>query len=114
VLRKPDNTFATRQEDQAEVLKNAFFPDHPPQVLVRQPDDPEPIDPRAERPISVVEIKEMLSDTSNVTAPGDSGLGYQLIKWAVEGDYTARQNNPDFQVKRCEIQIQVKITSFFR
>ena len=47
-----------------------------------QAEDPPLLPPRDLPPISQAEISAALATTSNKSAPGLSGIGYHLIKWA--------------------------------
>ncbi|KAG2741478.1 hypothetical protein P692DRAFT_20651939, partial [Suillus brevipes Sb2] len=53
-----------------------------PQVPVHLPDDPPPLPPRQFSPLTLDEILDALTETSNTTAPGKSGITWRLIKWA--------------------------------
>jgi len=65
-----------------EVLKDRFFVTTGPHVHPSQPDDPTPLPTRSLPPITQAEVASALAGTSNKSAPGLSGISYQLIKWA--------------------------------
>jgi ribonuclease HI len=73
---------ATEPEEQCKAFADAFFPQQVPNVERNQPDDPPARPPRPFIPIAASEIEDALHDTSNTSAPGPSGIGYRLIKWA--------------------------------
>ena len=63
-------------------LAACFFPSHSAPVAASQPDDPPPLPPRDLAAVSSAELTSALSSTSNKSAPGPSGIGYKLLKWA--------------------------------
>ena len=72
-----DNTL-----EMTEALKDRFFVTAGPHVHPSQPDDPAPLPTHSLPPITQEEIASALASTSNKSAPGLSGIPYQLIKWA--------------------------------
>ena len=68
---------------QAGILRTRFFASVPTPVDVHQPDDPAPLPVRDFEPITDDEVRRALSDTSNSSAPGLSGVNYKLLKWAL-------------------------------
>ena len=68
--------------DMADAFRRRFFSASPVPVLPDQPDDPPPLPPRSHIPITRTEISDALGATSNKSAPGWSGIGYKLLKWA--------------------------------
>ena len=82
-LRRPDLTWATSSQEKAELLSLTWFP--PPTIITGQfailADFHNPSS-RPFIPISNKEIHDALSGTSNTSAPGLSGLNYQVLKWA--------------------------------
>ena len=65
----------------SEALRNRFFKNPPHNPSSDQEDGP--IFPqRGCPPITESEIAEALKPTSNSSAPGKSGHGYKLVKWA--------------------------------
>ena len=82
-LRRPDLTWATSSQEKAELLSLTWFP--PPTIITGQfaiPADFHNPSSRPFIPISDKEIHDALSGTSNTSAPGLSGLNYQVLKWA--------------------------------
>jgi hypothetical protein len=77
---------ASDDPSKAEAFRARFFNDQPPVVPANFPDDPPPLPPRELAPITLEEIATALSETSNKSAPGPSGQGYPLIKWAFAVD----------------------------
>ena len=72
-------------ENHAEMctaLSKRFFVTEKLHVEPFQPDDPTPLPVRDLPPITQEEIATALATTSNRSAPGLSGITYQLIKWA--------------------------------
>jgi Endonuclease-reverse transcriptase len=65
-------------------LRSRFFKENPPPVEWAFPDDPEPLPQRHFHLITDAEIAEALKDISNTSAPGKSGHGWKLVKWAWE------------------------------
>ena len=65
-----------------QAFKDHFFITDHPDVNPFQAEDPEPLTQRTLSPITQSEISAALATTSNKSAPGLSGIGYQLIKWA--------------------------------
>jgi hypothetical protein len=66
----------------AEAFQARFFNNHPLAVPDIFPDDPPPLLSRDLAMITQEEIATALFNTSNKSAPGPSGQGYLLIKWA--------------------------------
>lgn len=73
---------STDPEIQSQSFASTFFPSSAPHVATHLPDDPPPLPSRPFAPISDEEIRKTLLETSNVTAPGESGITWRLIKWA--------------------------------
>jgi hypothetical protein len=67
-----------------QAFRSRFFPSDSLPVAPHQEGDPLPRTTRPHTSITEAEIKEGLTDTSNTSAPGPSGIGYSLIKWAFE------------------------------
>ena len=67
---------------QAGILRTKFFSLAPAPVSLSQPDDPPPLPTRDLLDIVEDEVRVALSTTSNSSAPGVSGIGYKLLKWA--------------------------------
>ena len=70
----------------ASLLKNRFFPAKTNTVNIADAaaQDPPDLPPRPWIPIKAEEVSEALKETSNKSAPGPSGINYQLLKWAFE------------------------------
>jgi len=68
--------------EMTEAFKQRFFVTDYPEVNPFQHDDPPPLPLRDLAPITQSEITSALADTSNKSAPGLSGINYQLLKWA--------------------------------
>ena len=77
-----DGVTAQRPEDIAPLFRDRFFPTQPAHVEKAQPDDPPPEPRHTHHPVSTEEVADALRPTSNSSAPGPSGIGYKLIKWA--------------------------------
>ena len=67
---------------QAGILRAKFFSLAPAPVSLSQPDDPAPLPTRDLHDVVEDEVRVALADTSNTSAPGVSGIGYKLLKWA--------------------------------
>ena len=67
---------------QAGILHAKFFSLAPAPVSLSQPDDPAPLPTRDLHDVTEDEVLMALSTTSNSSAPGVSGIGYKLLKWA--------------------------------
>jgi len=68
--------------EMTEALTDRFFVTAGPHVHPSQPDDPAPLPTCSLPPITQEEVALALAGTSNKSAPGLSGISYQLIKWA--------------------------------
>ena len=66
----------------AQAFKARFFNEQPPDIPINFTDDPPALPPRDFSPITQEEVVSAISGTSNKSAPGLSGQGYLLIKWA--------------------------------
>lgn len=76
------NGLTADPEAQSRAFATSFFPSTAPQVPIHLPDDPPPLPPRQFSPLTPDEIRDALTETSNTTAPGKSGITWRLIKWA--------------------------------
>jgi len=63
------------------VLAEQFFPTAPPPILLAQPDNPPAQPPCPFNNITAKEVAFNLAKTSNTSAPGQTGIGYKLLKW---------------------------------
>ena len=80
-------TGLTDQPDRMTMaLKSRFFKQATGEVPPVFPDDPPPHDTRPIEPISISEISDALSPTSNKSAPGPSGHNYKLVKWVFDAN----------------------------
>ncbi|SRR6266851_9211781 len=66
----------------ADVLWARFFPPTWATVEVSQPNDPPLLPTHQWDPITPGEVAQALSGASAKSAPGPSGVGYTLLKWA--------------------------------
>ena len=80
-LRKADGTFTTSDAEKGESFHSAYFP--PPPPLPSGGLGPLPPPPPAAPPILLSELRDALAGTSNLSAPGPSGVGYRALKWVV-------------------------------
>ncbi|KAF8631513.1 hypothetical protein AX17_005077, partial [Amanita inopinata Kibby_2008] len=74
----------TNPQAQGEAFAQAFFPQTIPTVNPIQPDDPPPIPTWLFTPFGVEEVSNTLAGMLNMSAPGQSGSSYCLIKWALQ------------------------------
>ena len=83
ILSQPDEAEPTPDpHHQAGILRAKFFSHVPSPVSLTQPDDPAPLPVRDLQDVTEDEVRVALSGTSNASAPGISGIGYKLLKWA--------------------------------
>ena len=68
-------------QEMADLLSARFFAE-PNIIPFHFPDDPSPLPPRPFVDFSTEEIERLLKDTKNSSAPGESGIGYLLLKKA--------------------------------
>jgi hypothetical protein len=83
-LRAEDGSLVDHPNKKSHIFRNKFFPTNPKTVAPIQEDDPEPLPQRRWDPITAEEITNALKTTSPSSAPGPSGVGYRLLKWAHE------------------------------
>jgi len=81
-LRSPLGDVTCIPAEMDAALADRFFPSHGAPVAAAQPDDPPPLPTRDLTAVSSAELSSALSSTSNKSAPGPSGIGYKLLKWA--------------------------------
>ena len=70
--------------EMTQAFKDRFFITDHPDVDPFQAEDPLPLPPCDFPPITQAEISASIATTSNKSAPGLSGIGYRLLKWAFE------------------------------
>ena len=70
--------------DMANAFHNQFKLANLPNVDIVQPDNPPPLLQHTLLPITKPEVTTTLKIISNASAPGPSGIGYKLLKWAFE------------------------------
>ena len=85
-MRDTSNNLVTENEGKAALFCQRFFPATTRPVNMIQHKDPPPLETRRWTDITQEEIMEVLCTTSNTSAPGLSGIGYTILKWA----HTAR------------------------
>jgi hypothetical protein len=66
----------------AALLTDKFFTGCTPPTQISQPTDPAPCPCCLLQPVTLEEVSLALAKTSNKSAPGISGIGYKLLKWA--------------------------------
>jgi len=77
-----DGSLALHSSDICRVFSARFFPTVPTPIPPSHEDDPIPVPPRPFEDITTEDVSKALADTSNKSAPGPSGIGYKLLKWA--------------------------------
>jgi Endonuclease-reverse transcriptase len=82
LLDSDTNSLTTDPPAMASILQSRFFPPIPPRKAITLPSDPLPLPTRHHGPVTLSEIRSALAPTSNKSAPGPSGIGYKLLKWA--------------------------------
>jgi len=81
-LRNADNVLIDNLEQKVDIFRSKFFPGELRQVLTHHDMDHAPIQPREWAPITTEDVSAALRTTTNRSAPGPSGVGYKLLKWA--------------------------------
>jgi hypothetical protein len=89
LLRNADNILIDNLELKADIFHSKFFPGEPRQVPIHHDTDHAPIQPREWAPITTEDVSAALRTTTNWSAPGPSGIGYKLLKWAHTANPTA-------------------------
>ena len=84
ILKGPDGTFAVSPKEKTDMMHRAWFV--PPKPL--KEDFPYDLNvplhnTRELGPVTVKEVQDTLKSTSNTSAPGPSGIGYKILKWAL-------------------------------
>ena len=85
-LKDTNGEIHSDTDTKASLLKDRFFPPKSNTVNIKLAslNDPLPLPPRPWVPITSDEIHSALSNTSNKSAPGPSGINYKLLKWAFD------------------------------
>jgi hypothetical protein len=81
-LRTPDNRLVDDPNSKARIFQDKFFPANPVKVDTIQPDDLTPAAVRHWTPITTLDVTNALKTAANSSAPGPSGIGYSILKWA--------------------------------
>jgi hypothetical protein len=87
-MRDSSDNLVTKPEGKAKLFHQRFFPADLRLVNTIQHDDPPPLNTRTWANITAEEITEAFRTSSTKSAPGPSGIGYNILKWA----HTARPN----------------------
>lgn len=74
--------YATENADKEPIFRNRFFPVDPRTVVPHHLLDPAQLPERTWTDIMTTKVTTALSTTSNSSAPGPSGIGYRILKWA--------------------------------
>src|SRR5262249_37821536 len=85
-LTKPNGETTSSEQEKADLLEETFIKQTSEPCADKQPDDPAPRPQRHYTPINEEEVKDAVKPTSNRSAPGESGIGWKLLKWAVEAN----------------------------
>lgn len=80
-LKDADGTLRYGHQEMADLLSERFFAE-PNTIPMSFPDDPPPRPTRRFTDFSEEEIERQLKETKNMSAPGESGIGYLLLKKA--------------------------------
>jgi len=81
-LRLANGSLSFDQREIADTLSARFFVQELDQITVEQADDPPPLPTRPLFPVTTKEIHPLLADCANTSAPGESGISWQIIKMA--------------------------------
>jgi hypothetical protein len=73
-------------DEVANILSQRFFPQTPPEVPTRFPDDPPPHPTRALAAVDNKLIEPLLMKAAGRSAPGQSGHTWTILKWAWGAD----------------------------
>ena len=82
-LKRKDSSWASDSKSKADLLCKTWFPNMHSRVNIPFTIYPTP---RPFLPITDEEIRLAFKNLSNTSAPGISGLGYKVLKWAFEAD----------------------------
>ena len=81
-IRMRGGNLTYEHEEMAEELTNRFFAEEREPIPLTFADDPSPRETREFQTLSPDEVYDLLRKTANKTAPGTSGFGWQILKWA--------------------------------
>ena len=81
-IRLDHGELTYEHEEMAEALSRRFFAEERDPIPLTFPDDPPAHSTRAFHPLTPEEIHDLLCKTANKSAPGVSGFGWQILKWA--------------------------------
>jgi hypothetical protein len=84
-LQGPDGLVHSHEEV-TDILSQRFFPQTPPRVDLVFRDDPPPHPTRTLPPIDKELIGSLLANTTNKSAPGQSGQTWATLKWVWVAD----------------------------
>ena len=84
-LQNSEGQLQYDHESMAELLSKRFFAPARDNIPTRFPDNPEPLPTRPFEPLNGPELESLLKEMSNSSAPGTSGISYELLKrgWGV-------------------------------
>jgi hypothetical protein len=82
-------------EEMASLLSARFFAEEGAHIPTSFHDDPPPLPPRPFHPFTEVELEPLLRATTNKSAPGSSGIGWNLLKkgWGATKDHLVEVYN---------------------
>jgi hypothetical protein len=88
-IRTSESELTFGPEKMAESFADRFFAKDPGPIPTTFEDDPEPREKREWNPLTLKELGKYLDDTSDSSAPGNSGIAWWIIKlgWKVAGEH---------------------------
>jgi hypothetical protein len=88
-IRTSESELTFEPEKMAETLAERFFAKDPGPIPTAFDNDPEPRETREWNPLTLKELGKYLDDTSDSSAPGNSGVVWWIIKlgWKVAGEH---------------------------
>lgn len=81
-LRLTNGELSFEHEDMADTLSERFFTEEREPIPLNFVDDPPQRKRRIFPPLTEDEVERPLKATANKTAPGSSGIGWKMLKWA--------------------------------
>jgi hypothetical protein len=81
-LHSDNSSLVDSPEGKSEIFHKCFFPSHLKPCQIWQCTDPEPLLKQEWEPINESKVDGALKGTSHKSAPGPSGVGYMILKWA--------------------------------